>query len=146
MTPGSPSKAVSMHQKQPPAKVAVAWPLAGAGARGMGAKGGPSPGPGAPPHTVVSESAMTSSAAGRQVRMLHLVEEVRLQALDLVLVALGIQVPAGRGDGGEQGIAILRREAEADHFVAIAVDREGLLGDHRLVEDAPVVAVVAAER
>src|SRR5262245_61619443 len=146
MTPGTPSKAVSMHQKQPPANVAVACPLAGAGALGMGAKGGPSPAEGAPPRTAVSDRAAATSAAGRAGRMLHLAEEVGFQALDLVLVGLGIQVPARRRHGREQGIAVLRREAEADHLVAVAMDGERLLGDDGLIEDAPVVAVVAAER
>ena len=50
------------------------------------------------------------------------------------------------GDRRQQGVAVLRREAEADDLLALVGDGERRRRDDRLREDPAVIAVVTAER
>ena len=53
-------------------------------------------------------------------RVLDFVKQVRLHELDVFLIVDGIEEPGGGGDAAEQGIAILRGEAEAGDFMSVA--------------------------
>src|SRR5207245_5363047 len=75
---------------------------------------------------------------------LDLAEEVGPDRVDPLLEALGVEEPERGGDRGEERVAVLRGEAEADHLV-VAAGGQGRHRDDRLGEDAAEEAVVAAE-
>src|SRR5512135_3510249 len=73
-------------------------------------------------------------------------EDEALEDLDAGRGVLGVHEPDRPGDRGEEGVAVLRREAEAHDLAPLVRDRERRRRHDGLREDAAVVAVVAAER
>src|SRR5215813_1043628 len=91
---------------------------------------------------------MANTAAAAQVTMARarsdLTEEIWPQDLDLFLERRRIEIAQRRRNRGEKRVAVLRRVAEADDFLRVW-NRQRRDWYDGLREDAPVVAVVAAE-